>query len=126
MEFRRSAARAAPRQRLRAVCGNGRALSGQFIDATDLDIRRHNARPLGARAHEPTTIPDQPCSVERIAGDWQLHALTAAQVRSDDDPLGAAVGVQQEHLERATEIVVIELVVADAVKPHRRAGAASP
>ncbi len=68
------------------------------------------------------TAPDQPCSVECIAGDQQLHTLATAQVRSDDDPFGATVGVQQEHLERIAEIIVVKLFVADSVKPHGASG----
>ena len=64
---------------------------------------------------------DQPCRVERVARDQQLHAMTAAQIWSDDDPLGRAIPVQKEHLQRITKVVVIELVVADPVKAHRRA-----
>jgi hypothetical protein len=49
--------------------------------------------------------------------------VVIAQVRSDDDSLGGTFGVQQEHLEWIAEIIVIELVVADSVKPHFRPAA---
>src|SRR5215216_6055830 len=104
------------------IGGDGRIFPGQLVDVADLDVSRYDARPLGAGAQEPAAMPDQPCSVERVAGDQQLHALAAAQVRSDDDPLGGPIGVQQEQLQRITEIIVVELVVADAVKPNWRAG----
>ena len=48
--------------------------------------------------------------------------LAVAQVRPDDDARGGAVGLQQEHFERIAEVIVVELVVANAVQPHRRLG----
>ena len=73
-----------------------RIFLGKLVKVADLDIGRgHNARPLGARAQEPPTAPNQPRRVKCIARNEKLHALTAAQVGSDDDPLGLAVGVQQ-------------------------------
>jgi hypothetical protein len=57
--------------------------------------------------------------VKRVAGDQELHPLAGAQVGPDHDAFGRAVGVQHEHLERITEIVVIELVVADPMKADR-------
>jgi hypothetical protein len=44
--------------------------------------------------------------VERVAWDEQLHLLAAAQAWSDDDPFFSAVGVQQEHFQRITEILI--------------------
>jgi hypothetical protein len=102
------------------IGGQGWIFAGQLVDIADFDIGRHHARPLGARTKKPTATPNQPCRVERAAGDHELHALTSAQTWSDDDPLGGAVGVQQKHFERITEIIVVELIVADAVKPNRR------
>ena len=63
--------------------------------------------------------PDQPRGVEGVAGDQHLHALAVAQIRSDDDTRGGAVAVQQEHFEGIAEIIVVELVIADAVQAHR-------
>ena len=105
------------------VSGNGWIFSGQLVEIADFDVFcRHHARPLGARAQEPLTAPDQSCSMERISGDQQLHTVPTAQVWSDDDPFGGAVGVQQEYLERISEVLVVELVVADSVKPYRGVG----
>src|SRR3712207_8302183 len=42
--------------------------------------------------------------VKRVAGDQELHAVTAVQIGSDDHTLAASVGVQQEQLERIAEI----------------------
>ena len=53
-----------------------------------------------AGAQEPAAPANQPRGVECAAGDQQLHALSAAQVRPDHDMLGRAVGVQHEDLER--------------------------
>ena len=73
------------------IAGHGRILCAQLVEIADLHIRRHHARPLGAGAEEPP-FPDQPCGVERIAWDQQLHPMPAAQVRSDDDALGRTAG----------------------------------
>jgi len=43
----------------------------------------------------------------------------AAQVRPDDDAVGRAVAAQQQDLERIAEVIVVELIIADAVKTHR-------
>ena len=72
-------------------------------------------------AQKPMALPEQPRGMERIAGDQLLHVLALAQIRSDDDPLGGAIGMQQEQLERITKVIMVQLVVADTVKPHRRA-----
>jgi hypothetical protein len=57
--------------------------------------------------------------MERVAGNEQLHPLAPAQVGADNDPLGRAAAMQKQDLERVAEIVVVELVVTDSVKPHR-------
>jgi hypothetical protein len=58
--------------------------------------------------------------MECVAGDEQLHALAPAQVGADNDALGRAAAMQQQDLDRVAEIIVVELVVADAVEPHWR------
>jgi hypothetical protein len=58
--------------------------------------------------------------VKRIVGDQLLHALSAANVRSDDDPFEIAFRVQEEQLDRIAEITVVGLAVADAMQPYRR------
>ena len=60
-----------------------------------------------------------------VAGDEKLHALSGGDIRSDNDALALAAGMQQEQFERIAEIIMIELVVHDAMQPHRRL-AASP
>jgi hypothetical protein len=57
--------------------------------------------------------------MEGIAGDEELDALPTAQIRADNDPLAGAVVAQQEYFERIAEIVVIQLVIANAMEPHR-------
>ena len=75
------------------IISNAWIFSRQLVDIADFDVCRCYPRPLGARAQKPTTVPDQPRSVERIAGNQQLHALAAAQVRSHDYSLGGAIDV---------------------------------
>jgi hypothetical protein len=60
--------------------------------------------------------------VERVAGDEELDALPPAHVRSHDDSLGFSTPMQQEHLKRVAEVIMIELVIENAVQPNRRAG----
>jgi len=57
-----------------------------------------------------------------MAGDPQLHMLAAMQIWSDNDPLAGTIGVQQDHFQRIAEIIMIKLIIAEAVKAHRRTG----
>jgi hypothetical protein len=57
--------------------------------------------------------------MEGVAGDEELDALPAAQIRAENDPLAGAVVAQQEYFERIAEVVVIQLVIANAMEPHR-------
>jgi len=47
-----------------------------------------------------------------------LDALPAANVWTDDDPLGSPVRVEEEELERIAEVIVVELVIANPMKSH--------
>src|SRR5439155_5858005 len=82
----------------------------------------HHARPFGAGAEEPAATPNQARRMECIAGNEELQALAIAQIRPDNDALAIAIGMQQKHLDRIAEIVMVELVVADAMEAHRRRG----
>ena len=53
--------------------------------------------------------------MEGIAGDEELDALPAAQIRTDNDPLAGAVITQQKYFERIAEVVVVQLVIANAM-----------
>src|SRR5262245_45300098 len=55
-----------------------------------------------------------------VAGDEELEVFPAAQVGTDDDAVGRTVAVQRQDPERIAEIVMVELIIADAVEPHRR------
>src|SRR3954452_5604309 len=91
-------------------------LIGQLLDIANLNIfRGHNAWPLRASAQEPFALPKKPRRVERRPGNQQLDAMARLDVRSDDDTLGSPSRVQQEELERIAEVIMIELIVADAV-----------
>ena len=50
-----------------------------------------------------------------VAGNEKLDALIATHVWPDHNALARAIFVQQQHLDRITEIIMIKLVVADAV-----------
>jgi hypothetical protein len=58
--------------------------------------------------------------VERVAWDEELEQVAAGEVRPHHMQFAAAVLAEQQHLDRIAEIVVVELVVLDAVKLHRR------
>jgi hypothetical protein len=60
---------------------------GQCVDIADLDVDLFYAGPFGARTEEPIALADDSRSVKCIARDKKLHALTAAQVGSDNDAL---------------------------------------
>lgn len=92
--------------------GNGRILRGNLIDIADLDIGRHHAGPLGACAEKPPATPDHLCRVEGIAWNEKLHTIAGPQIRTDDDALGRAVGVQENDFERIPEILISPYVVA--------------
>ena len=96
------------------VGGNRRIFAGELVEIAELDIGRHDPRPLGAGAEKPAAPVDQTRGVEGVAGDEELDALSGAQIRPDHHPLALAVAAQQEDLERIAEIIVVELVVADA------------
>ena len=57
--------------------------------------------------------------MKRAARNEELHLVSLAQVRPDDVVLRRAVLQHHQHLDRIAEIVMIELVVADAVQLHR-------
>src|SRR5215469_18810489 len=57
--------------------------------------------------------------MKRVAGDEELQVFPAAQVRPDDNAVARAVTAQQQDLERIAEVVVVELIVADAVELPR-------
>src|SRR5207248_9667671 len=103
-------------------CGNGadlgghsRISGGEFVEFSDFDIFRNHAGPFGAATQEPSAVSKKPCSVECVAGNKQLHVLSLAQVRANDDPIGRAIVVQQKQFERIAQIIMIKLTVADAV-----------
>jgi hypothetical protein len=57
--------------------------------------------------------------MERVTWDEELDVFPAAHVWTDDDALARAVAAQKQDLERITEVIVVQLVIADAVEPHR-------
>src|SRR5690606_38301658 len=89
---------------------------GDLVQLADFDVGRHGSGPFGACSQKPSPVPDDPGGVECIAGDQELQSLPSSNVWAYHDPL-AGVVVQEEHLERIAQVVVIELFVADAVKP---------
>ena len=99
-----------------------RILRSQRVDIADLDIDLLYAGPFGAPAEKPAPAPNDACSVERIARDQKLHTLTRAQIRADYNVLGCSVLVQYQNLDRVTQVIVIELVVADSMQAYRCIG----
>jgi hypothetical protein len=66
-------------------------------------------------------LPLQARGVEGVAGNQQLHLFADGEIGANHLPRAGPVLVQQQDLEGIAEIVVVELVIADAVEPHRRA-----
>ena len=92
----------------------------ECFDVADLDVDLFYAGPFCARAEKPAPAPDDTRSVKRVSWNQKLHALSSAQVRTDDNMLGYSVLVQHQNLDRITQVIVIELVVADSMEAHRR------
>ena len=57
--------------------------------------------------------------MKSVARDQLLQAMAAANVWANDDAFAAAVGVQQQQLDRIAEIIMVELVIADALLRER-------
>jgi len=74
---------------------------------------------LAPRDHFPLSTTR---GIERAVGNRELHELSAAQVRPDDDALARPVAVQHQNFKRVAKLAMVELVVADAVQAHRRSG----
>ena len=77
-----------------------------------------DARPFGAGAEEPALAADHARGVKGVPRNQQLDTVAGPQIRADDNVL--ALAAQQQHLDRVAQVIVIELVVADAMQPHRR------
>jgi hypothetical protein len=58
--------------------------------------------------------------VKSVAGNEELEQVAADDIWPDHDQLAVAVVAKQQHLDRIAEIIVVEPVVLDAVKLHRR------
>jgi hypothetical protein len=53
-----------------------------------------------------------------IAWNKKLHALTTAQIGTDDDALSYPIGAQHQDFNWIPEVIMIKLIVADAVQSH--------
>jgi hypothetical protein len=100
------------------IC-SARIFRRKLFHLAELDVGGLDARPFRAAAEKPAARSDDARGVERVAGDEQLHLLPRAQIGADNVVLGRAVGHQHQHLDRVAEVIVIELIVADAVQLHR-------
>src|SRR6266478_1744126 len=92
----------------------------ECFDVADLDVDLFYTGPFCARAKKPTPAPDDTRSVKRVSWNQKLHALSSAQVRTDDNMLGYSAFVKHQNLDRITQVMVIKLVITDAVQAHRR------
>ena len=91
----------------------------QRFDIADFDVDFLYAGPFCARAEEPAPLSDNPRSVERIARDQKLYALTCAEIRTDYGAFACAVFVQHKNFDGIAQITVIKLIVANAMESHR-------
>src|SRR4051812_10862741 len=89
------------------------------FDIADFDVDFLYAGPFCARAEEPAPLSYHACSVERIARDQKLYALTCAEIRTDYGAFARAVFVQHKNFNRITQVAVIKLIVVNAMKAHR-------
>ena len=119
---RRSPARethALPLLECAQIVGNVWIFRSQRFDIADFDVDFLYAGPFCARAEEPAPLSDNPRSVERIARDQKLYALTCAEIRTDYGAFACAVFVQHKNFNRITQVAVIKLIVVNAMKAHR-------
>jgi hypothetical protein len=66
----------------------------ESFDVTDFYVNSFYAWPFGARAEEPAASSDDARSVEGVAEDQKLRALTRAQIRTDYGALAGSIFVQ--------------------------------
>jgi len=76
------------------IVGNVWIFGCEGFDVADFHVNSFYAWPFCARAEEPAAISDDACSVEGVAGDQKLHALTRAQIRTDYGALACSIFVQ--------------------------------
>ena len=91
----------------------------QLVDIADLDVGRASTPGHSVLApRNQRRRAQQPCGMERVAWDEQLHALAARRSGPTTTRSVAAAAMQKQNLERVAEIVMVELIVTDTVKPH--------
>src|SRR6266404_4251378 len=76
------------------IVGNVWILGCERFDVADFNVDFLYAGPFCASAEEPASLSDDACSVECIARDQKLHALTRAQICTDHGALGCSIFVQ--------------------------------
>ena len=91
------------------IVGHIRISRRQRFDIGDFDVDFLYAGPFCARAEEPAPLSDNPRSVERIARDQKLYALTCAEIWTDYGAFACAVFVQRKNFNRITQITAIKL-----------------
>jgi len=79
------------------IVGNVWIFRSQRFDIADFDVDFLYAGPFCARAEEPAPLSDNPRSVERIARDQKLYALTCAEIWTDYGAFACAVFVQHKN-----------------------------
>jgi hypothetical protein len=82
---------------------------GEHFDIADFNVDFLYSGPFCARAEEPAPLSDDACSVERIARDQKLYALTSAEIWTDYGAFACAVFVQHKNFNRITQITAIKL-----------------
>src|SRR5215218_3688340 len=92
------------------------------FDVPIFDVGRLYAGPLGAREQGIAGSRSQARRMERATRQEKLRALACLEVGSHGNDLAAAVGVEQENLERVAQVVVVELVGAYAVHNYLGVG----
>jgi len=56
--------------------------------------------------------------MKSIAWNKKLHALTTAQIGTDNSTHARGIGAQHQNFNRIAKVKVIKLIVADPVQPH--------
>ena len=87
-------------------------------------FRHQRERHRAIRCSRPeTSCPDRAAvRCERYSRESTAARSGRHECQARRRPVRAAVGVQHEQFKRIAEIIMVELIVADSMRPHRRAG----
>jgi hypothetical protein len=108
------------------IIGRVRLFFGQCIDIADFDVGWLQPRPFAACTQKPVALSDDTRRMKPVTWDKKLHALTAAQIRTDKDALSRPIGAQHQDFNWMPEVRMIKLIIADTVQTDALVSPALP